>query len=188
MGATDGVLNAMLGNVTPIPPSVASNASLYLGVTVGSNGRNDPRASKLGSVAYALQAITVPDGSITGGKLADGAVTSTKIADGAINQAKAPSLVRSPNGDSNMIQSGTLTAGLTSSQLVNFDVTFPVAFSTTPVIVVSNCTNSSQQQWSGDSIAVYGKSRSNTGFRARLRLGGASGGGTYRLCWIAMGQ
>ena len=99
------------------------------------------------------------DGSVTTPKLADGAVTSAKIADGAVNQAKAPSLVRSPNGENYMIQSGTLTAGLTSSQVVNFDVTFPVAFSTTPVIVVSNCTNSSQQQWSGDSIAVYGESR-----------------------------
>ena len=31
-----------------------------------------------------------------------------------------------------MMQSGTLTAGLTSSQVVNFDVTLPVAFSGHP--------------------------------------------------------
>ena len=64
VGAADGVFNTMLGKVTPIPPAVASNPSLYLGVTVGSNVEMTPR-KQLGSAAYAFQAITVPDGAIT---------------------------------------------------------------------------------------------------------------------------
>ena len=110
VAATDGVFTVMLGEVTPIPTSVAANASLYLGVTVGSNAEMTPR-KQLGSTAYAFQAITVPDGAITAAKLADGAVTqakiasgvslpladgsvtTAKIADGAVTQAKAPSLV-----------------------------------------------------------------------------------------------
>ena len=62
VAATDGVFSVMLGEVTPIPASIAANASLYLGVTVGSDTEMTPR-KQLGSVAYAFQALTVADGS-----------------------------------------------------------------------------------------------------------------------------
>ena len=73
--ATDGVFSVMLGEATPIPASIAANTSLYLGVTVGSDAEMTPR-KQLGSVAYAFQAITVPDRSITSAKIADGAIVT----------------------------------------------------------------------------------------------------------------
>jgi len=39
------------------------------------------------SVGYAMMADTVPDGSITGAKLANNSITSAQISDGAINSA-----------------------------------------------------------------------------------------------------
>lgn len=83
VAATDGVFSVMLGEVTPISASIASNTSLYLGVTVGSDAEMTPR-KQLGSVAYAFQALTVPDGAISTAKLADGAVTASKLAPGVI--------------------------------------------------------------------------------------------------------
>lgn len=71
---SDGLFNVMLGSLTPIPQSlVTSNADLFLGITVGNDDEMVPRV-QIGSVMYARQALTVPDGSITAEKLADGAV------------------------------------------------------------------------------------------------------------------
>ena len=51
---------------------------LYLGITVGTDSEMAPRV-QLGSVPFSMQAMTVPDGSITTAKIAHGAVTSTKL-------------------------------------------------------------------------------------------------------------
>ena len=76
---SDGLFNVMLGTITPIPASlITGNASLWLGIEVGTDGEMTPRV-QLGSVPYAVQALTVPDGSVTTGKIADGAVTSRKL-------------------------------------------------------------------------------------------------------------
>ena len=70
----------MLGSLTPIQLSVISNQSaLFLGVTVGTDDEMAPRV-QLGSVPFAVQALTVPDGSVTTAKIADGAVTQAKLA------------------------------------------------------------------------------------------------------------
>jgi hypothetical protein len=74
---------------------VTSNNTLWLGITVGTDNEMSPRV-QLGSVPFAVQALTVPDGSITTAKLAAGAITTTVIADGAVTQAKAPTLLRGP--------------------------------------------------------------------------------------------
>jgi hypothetical protein len=67
--ASDGLFNVMLGSLTPIPTSlVTDHASLFLGITVGTDDEMTPRV-QLGSVPFAVQALTVPDGSITGDKL-----------------------------------------------------------------------------------------------------------------------
>jgi hypothetical protein len=59
----------MLGSLTPIPTSlVTDHASLFLGITVGTDDEMTPRV-QLGSVPFAVQALTVPDGSITSAKL-----------------------------------------------------------------------------------------------------------------------
>jgi len=67
---TDGKYNIMLGSVNPLDQRIiAENSTLYLGVTVGIYEEMRPRV-QLGRVPYAVQALTVPDGSITRAKLA----------------------------------------------------------------------------------------------------------------------
>ncbi len=62
---SDGLFNVMLGSLTPIPQSVITgNANLFLGITVGTDDEMTPRV-QLGSVPFAVQALTVPDGSVT---------------------------------------------------------------------------------------------------------------------------
>jgi hypothetical protein len=103
---SDGLFNVMLGSLTPLPISqFTSYPSLFLGITVGTDDEMAPRV-QLGSVPFAVQALTVPDGSVTTGKIADGAVmqaklgadvsltppdgsvTTAKIADGAVTTTK----------------------------------------------------------------------------------------------------
>lgn len=68
---SDGLFNVMLGSLTPIPQTVLTgNSNLFLGITVGTDGEMTPRV-QLGSVPFATQALTVPDGSITTVKLAN---------------------------------------------------------------------------------------------------------------------
>ncbi|MBK9093158.1 MAG: hypothetical protein IPM84_10305 [Anaerolineae bacterium] len=75
---SDGLFNVMLGSLTPIPQAVVTgNNTLWLGITVGTDDEMAPRV-QLGSVPFAVQALTVPDGSVTTGKIADQAVTSQK--------------------------------------------------------------------------------------------------------------
>ncbi len=76
---SDGLFNVMLGSLEPIPAGViAGREQLWLGITVGTDDEMQPRV-QLGSVPWAVQALTVPDGSITTEKIADGAVTSLKL-------------------------------------------------------------------------------------------------------------
>jgi len=88
----DGLFNVMLGSLTPISSTVWSSGTSHLGVQVGNDGEMSPREA-IGNVPTAL---TVPDSSITQGKIMDGAVT----------QGKAPSLLKSANGDNEIIHSG----------------------------------------------------------------------------------
>lgn len=84
---SDGLFNVMLGSLTPVPQSViTANTKLFLGITVGTDSEMNPRV-QLGSVPFATQALTVPDGSITKAKLAadidleppDASITSRKV-------------------------------------------------------------------------------------------------------------
>ena len=103
---SDGLFNVMLGSLDPIPQSVITeHDSLFLGITVGTDDEMTPRV-QLGSVPFAVQALTVPDGSVTTEKIADeavtqaklgsdvsleppdGSITTAKIADGAVTSAK----------------------------------------------------------------------------------------------------
>jgi len=86
---SDGLFNVLLGSVQPIDPSCLTG-DVYLGITVGSDSEMTPR-ELLGSVPHALQASTVPDGSITTAKIADGAVTAPKMADGEVTGTKIAS-------------------------------------------------------------------------------------------------
>jgi hypothetical protein len=93
---SDGLFNVMLGSLTALPQSaIAGRSQLFLGITVGTDDEMAPRV-QLGSVPFAVQALTVPDGSVTTGKIADGAVTQAKLGvdvslvppDGSITTAK----------------------------------------------------------------------------------------------------
>lgn len=80
----NGLFNVLLGSLAAIDQSViTANPELYLGITINDDTEMQPRV-KLGSVPFATQAWTVPDGLITTAKLAPNAVTSDQIADGAI--------------------------------------------------------------------------------------------------------
>jgi hypothetical protein len=77
---SDGLFNVMLGSLTSIPQNVImEHDSLFLGITVGTDDEMVPRV-QLGSVPFAVQALTVPDGSVTTEKLAEDAVDGTRIA------------------------------------------------------------------------------------------------------------
>jgi len=93
---SDGLFNVMLGSLTPIPQAVITgNSNLFLGITVGTDSEMIPRV-QLGSVPFATQALTVPDGSITKAKLAsdvslvppDGSITTAKIANDAVELSR----------------------------------------------------------------------------------------------------
>ena len=120
---SDGLFNVMLGSLTPIAQSVITgNANLFLGITVGTDDEMTPRV-QLGSVPFAVQALTVPDGSITTAKLADGAVTTAKLA-----SSQSVNLLRgfTPSVSSDFLQLGAgLHRWLSSGQsrvLISFKV------------------------------------------------------------------
>ena len=76
----DGLFHVRLGSVLPIPVStLASHSNLWLGITVGSDDSEMEPREQIASVPYAMIASTMPDGSVTAGKIADGAVTSRKL-------------------------------------------------------------------------------------------------------------
>jgi hypothetical protein len=69
VSVSNGLFNVMLGSLTPMPQSLFSdNTSLWLGVKVGADSEMAPRV-QLGSAPFAMQALTVPDGSIGYNKL-----------------------------------------------------------------------------------------------------------------------
>jgi hypothetical protein len=84
----NGLFNVMLGTLKPIPQNViAGNTTLWLGITVGTDNEMDSRV-QLGSVAYAIHALTVPDSSISTSKLGANSVSTIKLIDSAITSIK----------------------------------------------------------------------------------------------------
>jgi len=77
----NGLFNVLLGSITPIPASVWSNPTVYLGVQVeGDSAELSPREI-ISAVPMAMMTsnITIPDGSVTNTKIADAAVSNQKI-------------------------------------------------------------------------------------------------------------
>ncbi len=85
---SDGLFNVMLGSIdSTLAASIEGHDELYLGITVGTDSEMEPRV-QLGSVPFSMQAMTVPDGSITEAKIATGAITTTHILDRAVTSDK----------------------------------------------------------------------------------------------------
>src|SRR5262249_10496604 len=73
VAVSNGLFSVMLGGLTPIPQTVfVNNSSLWLGGTIASDPEMTPRV-QLGSAPFAVQAMTVPDGSIGLSKIANDA-------------------------------------------------------------------------------------------------------------------
>lgn len=79
----NGAFAALLGKTTALTGSLF-NGNLYLQIQVGSAAPLTPR-QQLVSVAYAMKANSVANGSITGASIASGTITADKFAAGAIS-------------------------------------------------------------------------------------------------------
>lgn len=93
VSVSDGLFSVLLGSLTTNPmlaSVVQANTQLWLGITIGTDTEMTPRV-QLGSAAYSMQALSVPDASIESAKLADQSVTGAKIAAGAIDATKIQS-------------------------------------------------------------------------------------------------
>lgn len=72
-----GLFNLTLGSKAPLPSSVTFDRQYFVGISY--DGKTEIARIPLSSVPYALMAETVPDGSITGAKIADGSITPDKL-------------------------------------------------------------------------------------------------------------
>lgn len=120
---SDGLFNVMLGSLNPnLATVIEGQNELYLGITVGTDSEMSPRV-QLGSVPFSMQAMTVPDGSVTTAKITDGAVTQIKL---------------SPDVQfGKFIQNGVVNSG-TGTGIRHVRVTFTEPFQGTPSVVVTS--------------------------------------------------
>jgi hypothetical protein len=117
-----GLFSIMLGdnsvaNMTPIGPGVFTNSDVRLRIWFG-DGANQPVQltpdQRLASASFAMMAANIPDGAVTGAKLASNSVSSQSIAGGAITGAQlAANSVTTP-----AILNGSVTAPKLASQAV----------------------------------------------------------------------
>lgn len=95
---TNGLFNLVLGSLSPIPESVWDEGTLYLGITVGIDEEMMPR-EVISSVPYAINAQNALN-------LSDNSITGQAIIDGSLFQEDAPTLIKSANGENEIIRSG----------------------------------------------------------------------------------
>jgi hypothetical protein len=103
-----GLFSTILGSVTPIPDSVKFDHQYWLGIQVASDPELSPRMqlSSVGSSMNSLRADvaqTVPDGSISSGKIASGQVVKS------INNLHDNLTMRGANGASVTTNGDTIT-------------------------------------------------------------------------------
>jgi hypothetical protein len=94
---TKGLYSVLLGdtalpNMTAIPNSVFNHADVRLRVWFDDRTANGPQLltpdQRLAAVGYAMMAGNVPDGVITGAKLAEGSIGTSQLADFAVTGGK----------------------------------------------------------------------------------------------------
>lgn len=122
IAVTDGLFNALLGSVTPIPYNVFDGNDKYLGIKVGTDPEMTPR-KRLVSVGYSYRAYEADmlDGkdaanfvqagqanSISSGMIQDNSIASAKIQDGTItgNDISSATNLNINNLDVNDIDGG----------------------------------------------------------------------------------
>lgn len=96
---TNGLYSVLLGdtsltNMTNIPATVFNNSNLLLRVWFNDGTHGSQQLSpdqRIAAVGYAMMAAGVPDGSITGTKIASSTITSANIVNGAIGGAQIAS-------------------------------------------------------------------------------------------------
>ena len=89
---TVNVKNGVFSALLTVDTSGLFNGDLWLEIKIGEDAPLTPR-QRLVSTAYAMKANTVPDGSITGAKIADGTITASKLDAGVFTGANLWSLL-----------------------------------------------------------------------------------------------
>jgi len=160
----DGLFNVMLGSLTPISSTVWGNGASYLGVQVGNDAEMSPR-EVVGNVPTAL---TVPDG----------AIGTNQIANGSVTQDKAPSLLKSANGDNEIIRSGNqVFQGTDANGYI--EITYPCFPNGIRTFVAMN------GHWSANPKNVVGHNGCHS-CSTRIKLSGPTSN-PIRINWIAVG-
>ena len=185
---SDGLFNVMLGSIdNTLCSAIEGHDELYLGITVGTDSEMVPRV-QLGSVPFSMQAMTVPDGSITTAKIATDAITTTHILDGAVTQTKAPFALNAPGY---RMETGTtiLTedeAGA-GSNFFTKRIYFSEPFSDACTPAVFANTNRGWSTWA-DRIVAMALNVSHDGFTAAVfRVNGGEITTDPRFEWVAFG-
>jgi hypothetical protein len=176
----DGLFSVLLGSLTAgLPTVVQSNSQLWLGITVGTDSEMNPRV-QLGSAAYSMQALTVPDGSINSAKIQDGNVTTSDIGDGAVTKAKLGdnSLVRSPMTANVKIQYGKF---LFEANCDAVTVSFQEAFVSDPIVIAN------QVEASGGYAYFIPHAITTTGFKVN-KTTPSNCTNTGWVQWVAIGN
>ena len=200
---SDGLFNVMLGSLDPIPQSVITeHDSLFLGITVGTDDEMTPRV-QLGSVPFAVQALTVPDGAVTSAKLEHSGphIPITPDENGLVKMAvMRQDRTTDVYSNNQVILTGwNFVTGDGSNTGLTKAITFGITFGAAPVVVISNLgIKSGSDPTSIDDLtsvvgnyhAFYAYSIATTGFNARIdqEVGAPFGNGDrIGFSWIAIG-
>jgi len=167
---TGGLFNVMLGSQTPIPQSIVNNTSLWLGISVGADSEMTPRV-QLGSVPFAAQALTVPDGSITTAKLASNVL---------------PLVQSGIDGGVNGLPDWTLSQG-TGYREFRKTITFSTPYSTPPQVVIGLSVFDGGGSL-GTRIGIAADNITTTGFELVIHTWADSIVGDTDVNWIAVGN
>ena len=208
----DGLFHVLLGNTNPIPTSLlASNSTLWLGITVGSDSEMAPR-EQIASVPYAMVAQSVAGGVGTD-QIVDGAVTSAKLDHSGPHIPITPdenglvkmAVLRQDNTTNTYSKDQVILTGwgwITSDgsdEYVEETVSFGVTFSTPPIVILGNPGRNDDTDPSdisdltdnGRQGHVSAHSISTTGFTVWIQnvdIGtNLNNGNRYGYRWIAIG-